>query len=121
RNVGNRWHRRHDEPAAWAGDEDGDEQPIDTAATVEALVEAWQQTRDPRYARLAGWAYAWFLGRNRAGVRMYVDAAGGCRDGLSATGPNENQGAESTLAYYQALLSLVGAGLATLPDRVSVE
>jgi hypothetical protein len=25
------------------------------------------------------------------------------------------------LAYYQALLSLVGAGLATLPDRVPVE
>ena len=118
RNVGNRWHHR-DDPVAWA--QDGDEQPLDAAACVEALVEVWQQTRDPRYARLAGWAYAWFLGRNRAGARLYADTTGGCKDGLSATGPNENQGAESTLAYYQALLSLVGAGLATLPDRVSVE
>jgi hypothetical protein len=118
RNVGNRWHHR-DEPDGWTAD--GDEQPIDTAACVEALVETWQQTRDPRYARLAGWAYAWFLGRNRVGARMYADVTGGCRDGLSENGPNENQGAESTLAYYQALLSLVGAGLATLPDRAPAE
>jgi hypothetical protein len=39
---------------------------------------------------------------------------------LSATGANANQGAESTLAYYQALLSLVRAGLAAIPDRVAV-
>jgi uncharacterized protein (TIGR03083 family) len=114
--VGNRWHHRDDESERWA--DDGDEQPIDASACVEALVEAWQYTRDPRYARLAGWAYAWFLGRNRAGARLYMERTGGCCDGLSATGPNENQGAESTLAYYQALLGLVGAGLATLPERI---
>ena len=82
-------------------------------------MEAWQYTRDARYARLGGWAYAWFLGRNRAGARLYAERTGGCYDGLSATAPNENQGAESTLAYYQALLGLVGAGLATLPERVA--
>lgn len=115
--VGNLWHRRDDDPAAWV--DDGDEQPIDPGACVEALVETWQHTRDPRYARLAGWAHAWFLGRNRAGARVYAERTGGCRDGLSAAGPNENQGAESTLAYHQALLSLVGAGLAALPDRAA--
>ncbi len=112
--VGNSWHRHADAPTSW--DDDGDEQPIDAGACVEALVAAWQYTHETRYSQLAGWAYAWFLGRNRAGARLYSDATGGCRDGLSSAAPNENQGAESTLAYHQALMSLVGAGLATLPD-----
>ncbi|MER7281703.1 glycosyltransferase [Dactylosporangium sp. NPDC000244] len=116
--VGNKWHQR-DEPAAhWVAD-DGDEQPLDAAAVTEALVDSWQHTADPHHARLAGWAFAWFLGRNRAGARMYVDATGACHDGLSATEPNGNQGAESTLAYYQALLSLLRAGLAALPHPVA--
>jgi len=111
--VGNRWHRREDDPRSWR--DDGDEQPIDAAAATEALVEAWHHTGDPRYGRLATWAYAWFVGRNRVGARLYVEGTGGCHDGLSATAANPNQGAESTLAYYQALLSLAGAGLAKLP------
>jgi glycosyltransferase involved in cell wall biosynthesis len=114
RNVGNVWHRRG-EANTWG--DDGDEQPLDAAACVEALVAAWRQTGMARYGRQAVCAYAWFLGRNRAGVRLYVDRTGGCHDGLSASDANANQGAESTLAYYQALLSLVGAGLAALPDR----
>lgn len=117
--VGNRWHRRDDDPRAWAAD--GDEQPIDAGSCVEAMVEAWLHLRDPRYARLASWAYGWFIGRNRVGARLYVEQSGGCRDGLEPDRPNENQGAESTLAYYQALLSLVGAGLATLPDKAAHE
>lgn len=118
RNVGNVWHRRG-EADAWG--DDGDEQPIDAAACVEALVAAWQHTKLSRYARQAVTAYTWFLGRNRAGARLYVEKTGGCHDGLSATDPNVNQGAESTLAYYQALLSLVGSGIAALPDRVAVK
>lgn len=117
--VGNHWHHRGEDPARWQ--HDGDEQPIDAGSCVEALVEVWRYSRDLRYARLAGWAYAWFVGRNRIGARMYVEQTGGCQDGLSPTGPNPNQGAESTLAYYQALLSLVGAGLAVLPDRGAQE
>ncbi|MFI5913950.1 glycosyltransferase [Dactylosporangium sp. NPDC051541] len=113
--VGNKWHHRG---ATWLAD-DGDEQPLDAAAIAEALVDAWQHTADPHHAKLAGWAYSWFLGRNRAGARLYVDATGACHDGLSATEPNGNQGAESTLAYYQALLSLIRAGLAALPHPVA--
>jgi hypothetical protein len=115
--VGNKWHHRGESPALWVAD-DGDEQPLDAAAATEALVDSWQHTADPEHARLAGWAFAWFLGRNRTGARMYVDATGACHDGLSATEPNGNQGAESTLAYYQALLSLLRAGLAALPHPV---
>jgi hypothetical protein len=116
--VGNLWHRRDDTSEHWLGD-DGDEQPLDAAAIVEALVDAWQYTGDPAYARLAGYGFGWFLGRNRAGARLYVDESGACHDGLSATEANGNQGAESTLAYHQALLSLLRAGLAALPHTQS--
>jgi glycosyltransferase involved in cell wall biosynthesis len=89
----------------------GDEQPLDAAATAEALVAAWQATGDARYARLARLALTWFHGVNRAGVALLDAATGGCRDGLSSASANANQGAESTLAYHQALLALRDAGL----------
>jgi glycosyltransferase involved in cell wall biosynthesis len=116
--VGNRWHHRGESPQVWLGD-DGDEQPLDAAAITEALVDVWHHTADPGYARMAGSAFAWFLGRNRAGVRLYVDETGACRDGLAPTGANLNEGAESTLAYYQALLYLLRAGLTALPHAPS--
>jgi hypothetical protein len=91
--------------------DEGDEQPIDVAAIVEAFVSAWLVTRDHSYVRLAERAFGWFYGANRAGVAVYDATTGGCRDGLSATGASENEGAESTLAYYQALLAMRRAGL----------
>ena len=61
-------------------------------------------------------AFEWFLGRNRLRLSVYDFATGGCHDGLGATAVNGNEGAESTLAYLQALLALDAAGLqATLP------
>jgi hypothetical protein len=113
RNVGNFW-RRRGEPAGPDGAE-GDEQPLDASATVEALVEAWRRTGDERYARLARRAHAWFHGANRAGASLYDPASGGGHDGLYVDGVNANMGAESTLAYYQSLLALAGAGLVRLP------
>ncbi|GIJ47181.1 glycosyl transferase [Virgisporangium aliadipatigenens] len=115
RNVGNRWHRRDDDPVRW-GDA-GDEQPIDTAAAVDATVEAWAYTGSPRYADLAGVAYSWFHGRNRAGAVLYETDTGACHDGLAATTANPNCGAESTLAHQQSLVTLLRAGLAAWPDR----
>lgn len=118
RNVGNRWHHR-DTPGGWA--DDGDEQPIDAASAVEAMVEAWRYTGDARYGSLAGVAYSWFHGRNRRGLAMYDPRTGACHDGLTPDGVNPNRGAESTLAHLQAHLALLLAGLAALPDRVPVE
>ncbi|MEN3307076.1 MAG: hypothetical protein V7603_3278 [Micromonosporaceae bacterium] len=105
--VDNRWRGRQ-RPSACG---DGDEQPLDAAATVAALATAWLATRDERYARLARLALAWFHGVNRAGAVVADLATGGCHDGLSEAGVNANQGAESTLAYHQALLALRDAGL----------
>jgi len=108
--VGNCWR--------WRGADrgpDGDEQPIDAGATVETLVAAYRRTGSARYGRLARRAFSWFLGANRLGVWLYDPISGGCHDGLSIVGVNGNEGAESTLAYYQALTALLGVGLATWP------
>ncbi len=96
---------------------DGDEQPLDAAALVEAEVEAFLATGDEGRARHAVRAFEWFLGRNRLQMSVYDFATGGCHDGLGAADVNRNEGAESTLAYLQALLALDAAGLqATLPE-----
>jgi hypothetical protein len=113
--VSNRW-RRADEPIATSAEE-GDEQPIDAAALVEALIEAAIYTGRREYGRRAVRAFEWFLGRNNQGVPVYDFATGGCHDGLGLEGVNANEGAESTLAYLQALLALERAGLQSCITR----
>jgi hypothetical protein len=95
----------------------GDEQPLNAAALAEAQVEAFRATRSEVSARRAVRAFEWFLGRNRLNTPVYDFATGGCHDGLGEETVNVNEGAESTLAYLQALLALDAAGLtATLPE-----
>ena len=105
--VGNLWRRKGALPPEY----EGDEQPIDAAAVVEACVEAWRITGREFYADRARRAFGWFLGANRLGLPLYDASSGGGRDGLRETDVNLNQGAESTLAYYQALLALRSADL----------
>jgi hypothetical protein len=113
--VGNRW-RRAEEPARpWA--EEGDEQPIDATALVEALIEASLYTGRREYGQQAVRTFEWFLGRNNQGLPVYDFATGGCHDGLGPEGLNPNEGAESTLAYLQALLALESAGLQSCITR----
>ena len=106
--IGNAWRRKGMPRPEY----EGDEQPIDAAALVEAGAQAWRVTRRDRYAAFARRSFAWFLGDNRLGQPLYNAGSGGCRDGLQALDTNLNQGAESTLAYYQARLGLIRAGLA---------
>jgi hypothetical protein len=113
--VGNRW--RHADQPARPPEEEGDEQPIDAAALVEALIEALTHTGRREYGQLAVRAFEWFLGRNSSGVAVYDFASGGCHDGLGPDGLNNNEGAESTLAFLQALLALETAGLRTFIMR----
>jgi hypothetical protein len=95
----------------------GDEQPLNAAALTEAQIEAFRATHSEVSARRAVRAFEWFLGRNRLNTPVYDFATGGCHDGLGEEAVNVNEGAESTLAYLQALLALDAAGLtATLPE-----
>jgi hypothetical protein len=111
--VGHRGRRRGDPHRQ----DEGEEQPLDAAALVEAEVEALTATGGDVHALRALRAFEWFLGRNRLEKALYDFATGGCHDGLGHDAVNRNQGAESTLAYLQALLALDVAGLrATLPE-----
>jgi hypothetical protein len=83
-----------------------DQQPVEAQAMVSACLEAYRITGDNRWRREARRAFEWFLGRNDLNLPIYDPTTGGCRDGLHPDRPNENQGAESTLAFLQALLEL---------------
>jgi hypothetical protein len=50
--------------------------------------------------------FNWFLGQNDLNLPLYDAKTGGCRDGLMADGINQNEGAESSLAWLLALMTL---------------
>jgi hypothetical protein len=83
-----------------------DQQPVEAQATVSACLEAYRLTGDKRWRKEARRAFEWFLGRNDLNLPIYDPTTGGCRDGLHPDRANENQGAESTLAFLQSLLEL---------------
>ncbi len=88
---------------------DFDQQPVEAQAMVAASLVAFRATDDPFWWREARCAFDWFLGRNDLGIPLYDAASGGCRDGLHHNRANENQGAESTLAFLLALAELNAA------------
>jgi hypothetical protein len=83
-----------------------DQQPVETQTMVSACLEAYGITGDKYWRTEAQSAFDWFLGRNDLNLPIYDPTTGGCRDGLHPDRVNENQGAESSLAYLQALLEL---------------
>ncbi len=83
-----------------------DQQPVEVQAMVSACLEAFRITFDKYWYKEARRAFEWFLGRNDLNLPVYDPTTGGCRDGLHADRPNENQGAESTLAFLHTLLEL---------------
>ena len=83
-----------------------DQQPVEAQATASACLEAFRITGDKKWRREARRAFEWFLGRNDLSIPVYDPTTGGCRDGLHPDRANENQGAESTLAFLQTLLEL---------------
>ncbi|MDZ4401791.1 glycosyltransferase family 4 protein [Prosthecobacter sp.] len=85
---------------------DFDQQPVEAQAMVSACLEAFRATQDPAWLREAKRAFEWFLGRNDLGLPLYDSSTGGCGDGLHHDRVNENQGAESTLAFQLSLAEM---------------
>jgi hypothetical protein len=83
-----------------------DQQPLEAHAMVSACIEAYRATDDPAWLDQAHLAFEWFLGRNDIGLPLYDANSGGCRDGLHADRVNQNQGAESTLAFLLSLAEM---------------
>jgi len=61
---------------------------------------------DEDYQQKMEIAFNWFLGNNRLHQIIYNPCTGGCYDGLEETHVNLNQGAESTLSYLLARLTV---------------
>jgi hypothetical protein len=92
----------------------GGERPHYAAQPLEALamIDAWLAYGDTERAQIA---YEWYLGRNRQELTVADESTGGCHDGID--GPdalNACMGAESTLAFVQACLTMRGYG----PDEI---
>jgi hypothetical protein len=75
-----------------------DQQPIEVAALSDACVRALSISDDPRWRHGRELCEQWFMGANDLGAVMFDVQTGGGYDGLTAIGPNLNQGAESTIA-----------------------
>ena len=76
-----------------------DQQPIEAQSMVSACLEAYRDTSDFWWYEQAQRAFDWFIGWNDLGLELYSPENGGCSDGLHVDRVNENQGAESTLAF----------------------
>ena len=95
--VGNGWWRADGEKSQF------DQQPIEATALILTAELAYGITGDARYRDAMERAYGWFLGRNDLGAEIADPARGAGRDGLTPTGANTNEGAESTLMWLMAL------------------
>ncbi len=82
------------------------EQPIDVAYTVMTLGMFYEAFQLEEYKSKMEIAFNWFLGDNRLHQIVYNPCTGGCYDGLEETHVNLNQGAESTVSYLMARLSM---------------
>jgi hypothetical protein len=100
-----------------------DQQPIEAHATVSACLEAFRVTGDNEWYEQAARAFDWFLGWNDVGLELYSSTSGGCYDALLVDRVNQNQGAESTLAFLLSVaeMSLAQNALSTFSPAPDLE
>lgn len=82
------------------------EQPIDVAYTILALSRFYEVFEEDNYLQKMAIAFTWFLGNNHLHQIIYNPCTGGCYDGLEENHVNLNQGAESTISYLLARLTV---------------
>jgi hypothetical protein len=84
----------------------GGEQPIDVAYTVRALHYFDKIFPESGYDEKMKIVFNWFLGANALNQIVYNPCTGGCYDGLEKNHVNLNQGAESSICYLLARLTI---------------
>jgi len=82
------------------------EQPVDVAYTILALDQFYETFGDLDYLAKSQIAFSWFLGNNHLSQVIYNPCTGGCYDGLEQKHVNLNQGAESTISYLIARMTV---------------
>ena len=99
--IGNlNWHEKNGERSTF------DQQPIEAMCLIEACAEAFRSTGDTYWLEEGQRCLSWFMGRNDINKNVYVFNTGGCYDGIHEKDVNDNQGAESTLAWLISLLTM---------------
>jgi len=94
------WYEKGGEPARF------DQQPIEAHSMVSACLDAYRITGDRNWLQEARVSFNWFLGDNDLNEPLCDPLTGGCFDGLGSDHINQNQGAESTLAFLLSLLEM---------------
>jgi hypothetical protein len=82
------------------------EQPIDVAYTIMTLSKFYDEFLTENYLKKIETAFNWFLGNNRLNQIIYNPCTGGCYDGLEESHVNLNHGAESTVSFLMARLTI---------------
>jgi uncharacterized protein YyaL (SSP411 family) len=82
------------------------EQPIDVSYTILALQAFYCNFKEQEYLKKLKTAFSWFSGNNHLHRIIYNPCTGGCYDGLEEYQVNLNQGAESTVSYLMARLTI---------------
>jgi len=84
-----------------------DQQPVDAGAMVETSALAYRLTGKSLYENAFRQALGWFYGENTRSVAVYDGTSGGCYDGITPKGLNENQGSESTISFLLAATTAI--------------
>lgn len=85
------------------------QQPVDAMGMVLMLRQAYNITGDISYLTKLFKSFKWFLGENDLRISLYNHDTQGCCDGIESYGVNQNQGAESTIAYLVSYLNVLRA------------
>jgi uncharacterized protein YyaL (SSP411 family) len=95
------WLVKGKEPAEY------DEQPVEACETALTYLEAYNVTGNNRYKKLAKKCHMWYEGDNVKGINLVDAETGGCFDGITKEGYNQNKGSESLVSYIISYLSTV--------------
>ncbi len=94
------WYHKNSVPQQYG------EQPIDVAYTILALKNFYIEFKNQEYIEKMETAFGWFLGNNHLDLMIYNPCTGGCHDGIEKQNINLNQGAESTISYLLARITV---------------
>jgi hypothetical protein len=105
--VGNDgWHDYGEDKAEY------DQQPVEAVVMADAALMAHEVLGDDKYLATFRRVQSWFHGENSLNKPLVDVTSGSCCDGLQPHGVNQNQGAESTLAYlWTEMLSFEAASV----------
>jgi len=92
------WYSKDGIPAKY------DEQPVEACETALAYLEGYAVIRRIDYLSKAKKCRNWYLGQNSLQKSLIDPQTGGCYDGITPTGLNLNQGAESIISYCMCSL-----------------